>query len=184
MGRTIKKSAWLLMLLALQAAAFAQKVAKALDIAKLKEDFYVYTTYGSLDDGSRFPSNSMYIVTGAGVVMIDVPWDTTQMLPLLDTIERRHGQKVIACISTHFHADRTAGLDMLHARGIPTYAIERTRVLSRGREGRMPQHTLPEDTTFRAGRHRIRVFYPGPGILPITSWSGSRMTKCCMEAVL
>lgn len=153
----------LLACLQLQGLALAQKKTSPLTITKISGDYYVYVTYGTLDDGSAYPSNSMYVVTDKGVIMIDVPWDTLQTLPLLDSIEARHHKKVIACISTHFHADRTAGLDVLKAKGISTFATAETIALCIKRKEPVPECAIPSDTTFSFGNHTLRAFYPGPG---------------------
>ena len=79
-----------------------------LTITPLCDSVFIYTTYSHYQ-GTPFPSNSMYVVTEAGVVMIDTPWDSTQFQPLLDSIRNRHKQEVVLCIATHSHADRTAG---------------------------------------------------------------------------
>ena len=81
-----------------------------LKFGQLTDNLYVYTTQ-QLFSGTPFPSNSLYLVTAEGVVLIDTPWDKTQFQPLLDSIEKRHGKKVIMCLATHFHDDRTAGLE-------------------------------------------------------------------------
>ncbi len=52
----------------------------------------------------------MYLVTDSGAVLIDTPWDASQTKPLLDSIVKRHNKKVVVCITTHFHDDRTSGL--------------------------------------------------------------------------
>ncbi|MFK9866853.1 hypothetical protein ACJENL_27360, partial [Escherichia coli] len=83
---------------------------KKLEIRQLTKDFYVCITYGDPGNGTMFPSNSMYLVTDAGVVLIDTPWDTTQLQPLLDSIRVKHNEQVIMCLATHFHADKTAGI--------------------------------------------------------------------------
>ena len=79
----------------------------ALKISHLKGDFYIYTTYKDLG-GFMFPSNSVYVLTDDGVVLIDTPWDSTQFQPLLDSISKRHNKKVSLVIATHYHDDRTA----------------------------------------------------------------------------
>jgi metallo-beta-lactamase class B len=136
-----------------------------LKITHLTGDFYVYTTY-NLYGKNYVPSNSMYVVTNKGVIMIDVPWDTTQYQPLLDSIKARHHKEVVLCISTHFHEDRTGGLSFLQRKGIPTWSTQQTWELCR-------QHNIPpaafrikQDTTFNIGNHPFQVFYPGPGHAP------------------
>jgi glyoxylase-like metal-dependent hydrolase (beta-lactamase superfamily II) len=154
----------LLLACTIQFPVFAQeKQEEGLTISKLAGDYYVCTTYGTLDDGSRYPSNSLYVVTQKGVVMIDVPWDTTQTLPLLDSIEKRHHKKVIASISTHFHKDRTAGLDILKSRGVKTYASARTIKLCKERNEQLAEYSIISDTTFHLGDHILQTYYPGKG---------------------
>ncbi|MCA6490585.1 MAG: hypothetical protein IM551_11205, partial [Chitinophagaceae bacterium] len=81
-----------------------------LEIKELQKNFYVYTTFNTYQD-KKFPANGLYVVTSAGVIIIDTPWDTTQFSVLLDTIASRHGLRAVMCISTHFHEDRTGGLN-------------------------------------------------------------------------
>jgi acetyl esterase/lipase len=91
-----------------------------LKITHLTGNYYVYTTWNTYKN-QRVSSNSLYLVTTDGVVMIDTPWDSTQFKPLMDSIWERHHQKVVLCISTHSHADRTAGLEYLKQQGVKTY---------------------------------------------------------------
>ncbi|POY39371.1 subclass B1 metallo-beta-lactamase [Solitalea longa] len=139
-----------------------QKPAEGLKITHLTGDFYVYTTYKNFG-GTIIPSNSMYLLTKAGVVMFDTPWDTTQFQPLLDSIEKRHHQKVVLAISTHYHADRTAGLEFLKYRGVKTYTSKQTYDLCKTHNEKQPQYYFINDTTFTVGEHRFTTFYPGAG---------------------
>ncbi len=141
---------------------YGQDSAVSLKISHLTGDFYVYTTYKTLN-GSPFPSNSMYLVTDSGVVMIDTPWDTTQFQPLMDSIEKRHHKKVLYCIATHFHDDRTAGLDFLKTKGVKTYSSYETYLLCKERNEKQAQYYFLTDTTFTVANYTFRTYYPGPG---------------------
>lgn len=136
--------------------------AQGLDIKHLTDNFYIYTTYKPIN-GSPFPSNSMYLVTEAGVVLFDTPWDMQQTYPLLDSIEQKHQKKVIACIVTHFHDDRTAGLDLLKLKGIATYSSLQTWCLCKERDEHQAAHYFTADTTFQFGQYQVQTFYPGEG---------------------
>jgi metallo-beta-lactamase class B len=140
----------------------AQAAPQKLTISHLTADLYVYTTYRQLESGP-FPSNSLYVITKAGVVMIDTPWDTTQFQPLLDSISRRHHKEVVLCIATHFHDDRTAGLEFLKQKGIATYSSKMTYELCALRNEKQAQHYFTNDTTFVVGGQRIHTYYPGKG---------------------
>lgn len=150
-------------------AVFAQNT--KLKIQHLEDNLYVYTTY-NLFSGNPFPSNSMYMVTDDGVVLIDTPWDESQFQPLLDSIEKRHSKKVIMCISTHNHDDRTAGLTYYKSKGISTYSSKHTynRCITNGNP--IAENTFAKDTVFTVGGYRFEAYYPGEGHTPdnITIW--------------
>lgn len=129
-------------------------------ITPLIGNFYVFTTYNPAGD---FSANGMYAVTSEGVVMIDMPWDTTQTVPLLDSISRRHSAKVIMSISTHFHNDRTGGIDILRSRGVQTFCSAQTLKLAQERHEHLAEYTFTSDTTFIIGGVKFAVFFPGAG---------------------
>ncbi|MEP7320925.1 MAG: subclass B1 metallo-beta-lactamase [Saprospiraceae bacterium] len=142
------------------------QVPSKLKITSLRDGFYIYTTYGDPGDGSSYPSNGMYVITTKGVVLIDTPWDTTQFQPLLDSIYLRHHQKAVLCISTHFHSDRTAGLDYFRSQGIKTYSSKQTYELCNKRHEKQSQYYFTIDTLFELGNKQFETYYPGPGHAP------------------
>lgn len=138
---------------------------KALEITHLTGDFYIYTTYNEYK-GYQVPANGTYLVTDEGVAMFDTPWDTTQFQPLLDSILQRHNKRVVMCIATHFHDDRTGGLEYYRRRGIKTYTTVLTDELSRKNNHKRAEFLIAKDTTFTLGRYRFETYYPGPGHAP------------------
>ncbi|RYY59770.1 MAG: BlaB/IND/MUS family subclass B1 metallo-beta-lactamase [Chitinophagaceae bacterium] len=149
----------------------AQQQTPKLLITPLHGDFYIFTTY-NLYKGNPVPANGMYLVTKAGVVMMDSPWDTTQFQPLLDSINNRHHQKVVICIATHSHADKTAGLGYYTSQGIRTYTTIQTDSICRVKGEKRARYLLAKDTTFNVGGYTFTTFYPGQGHTPdnIVAW--------------
>lgn len=133
-----------------------------LKIKHLTGDIYLYTTT-QLFSGTPFPSNSMYVVTEEGVVLIDTPWDREQFQPLLDSIRKRHNKEVVLCIATHFHDDRTAGLEYYSSKGIKTYTSKLTDGLSTKNNDKRAEFHFAKDTIFTVGGKRFETFYPGEG---------------------
>ena len=111
-------------------AIFGQAEKAKLKISPLTGDFYIYTTYNTYEE-SQVPANGMYLVTNDGVVMFDTPWDTTQFQPLLDSIQLKHNKRVVLCFATHWHSDKTAGLEYYRQQGIKTYTTALTDELSK-----------------------------------------------------
>jgi glyoxylase-like metal-dependent hydrolase (beta-lactamase superfamily II) len=140
----------------------AQSQHPPLTITPLTGNLYVYTTWG-LAGGQPYPANGLYLVTKAGVVVMDSPWDTTQFQPLLDTIWRRHHQPVVLCIATHFHEDRTAALDYFQTKGVKTYTSRQTDSFSRVNGKPRAQFLFDKDTVFTVGGYSIQTYYPGEG---------------------
>lgn len=134
----------------------------ALKITHLTGDFYVYTTYKLLDK-TPFPANGMYVVTNDGVVLIDSPWDRTQLEPLMDSIRLKHKKEVVMAIATHHHADRTGCLDLLNEKGIYTYTTKLTDSFSKNKGEKRASHLFEKDTTFTFGQYSFKAFYPGKG---------------------
>lgn len=141
---------------------FAQATGADLTITRLTGDFYIYTTY-NVYKGERIPANGMYLVTNEGVVLFDTPWDTAQFQPLLDSIALRHHQKVVICIPTHFHDDRTAGLTYYRQQGIKTYATVLTDELCKKHNKQRAEFLIAKDTSFKIGGYRFETYYPGQG---------------------
>lgn len=144
---------------------FAQSSESSLKISYLTDDFYVFTTY-SYYKGNRVPANGMYFITNSGAVIIDSPWDTTQFQPLLDSIKVKHNKNVVLCIATHFHEDRTGGLEYFRQQGINTYTTKQTDELSKKRGMKRAEFLIEKDTTFTVGQYSFQTFYPGHGHAP------------------
>ncbi len=141
---------------------FGQGTGSNLQITRLSGDFYIYTTY-NLYQGQRIPANGMYLATSKGVVIFDSPWDTTQFQPLLDSIRVKHQQPVVLCIPTHFHEDRTAGLDYYRQQGIKTYTTVLTDELSKKNHKKRAEFLIAKDTVFSIGQYSFETYYPGQG---------------------
>lgn len=141
---------------------FAQAQNPKLKISHLKGDFYIYTTYNTYE-GYQVPANGMYLVTGKGVVMFDTPWDTTQFQPLLDSIKLKHNKNVIAALATHWHSDKTAGLEYYRQQGIKTYTTVLTDEISKKNNKKRAEFLMTKDTVFTFGQYSFETYFPGEG---------------------
>ncbi len=141
---------------------FGQQEKSKLTITHLTGDFYIYTTYNTYK-GDQVSANGMYLETNQGVVIFDTPWDTTQFQPLLDSIKTRCKKNVVLCIATHFHDDRTAGLEYYRQQGIRTYTTIFTDELSKKNNKKRAEFLMANDTTFNVGQYSFETYYPGQG---------------------
>ncbi|MBS1682427.1 MAG: BlaB/IND/MUS family subclass B1 metallo-beta-lactamase [Bacteroidetes bacterium] len=145
--------------------ATGQNFENKLKITPLTKNFYVYETYHLYKD-NLISANGMYVVSSAGVILIDSPWDTTQFQPLLDSIKIKHNKNVVMCIATHFHDDRTAGLEYYKQKGIKTYTTKRTDGLSKKMGMKRAEFLIDNDTSFRVGQYSFQTYFPGHGHAP------------------
>ncbi len=144
---------------------FGQPNHPDLKITPLTDNFYIYITY-NLYKGEKIPANGMYLVTRDGVVLFDTPWDSTQFQHLLDSIKLRHNSEVKICISTHFHEDRTGGLEYYRTKGIKTFTTALTDSLSEKYNKKRAEFLIFKDTTFKTGSYSFQTYYPGEGHAP------------------
>lgn len=135
------------------------------EITPLTDSVYLFTSYGAFN-GVYYPANGLYVLTPKGAFIIDGPWDPKDRLPLLDSIWNRHQQKVIGCLATHFHEDRSGALKEYGALGIPTYSTKMTDSLCALHQEPRAMHLIPPDTTFQWGSFVLQTYYPGPGHAP------------------
>lgn len=141
---------------------FAQSTDAKLKISHLTGNFYIYTTY-NIYEGSKIPANGMYLLTSDGVILFDTPWDSTQFQPLLDSIKLKHKQKVLMCIATHWHSDRTEGLGYYKQQGIKTYTTALTDEWSKKNNKKRAEFLIHGDTVFTIGQYAFETYYPGEG---------------------
>jgi metallo-beta-lactamase class B len=141
---------------------FGQVQNVKLKISPLTGDFYIYTTYNKYEE-NLVPANGMYLVTNKGVVMFDTPWDTTQFQPLLDSIKLKHNKEVVMCFATHWHTDKTAGLQYYKQQGIKTYTTLFTDELSKKNNKKRAEFLMAKDTVFKVGQYSFETYYPGQG---------------------
>lgn len=133
-----------------------------LKIKLLTGNFYIYTTY-NVYEGNYIPAHGMYLLTDNGAVLFDTPWDTTQFQPLLDSIKLKHNKSINTCIATHWHADRTEGLEYYKKQGIKTYTTTLTDKFSRENNKKRAEFLMTKDTVFNVGQYSFEVYYPGEG---------------------
>jgi metallo-beta-lactamase class B len=141
---------------------FGQAEKAKLKITHLIGDFYIYTTYNTYQE-SQVPANGMYLVTDDGVVMFDTPWDTTQFQPLLDSIKLKHNKIVVMSMATHWHSDKTAGLEYYRQQGIKTYTTVLTDEFSKKNNHKRAEFLMKKDTVFNVGQYAFETYYPGEG---------------------
>jgi metallo-beta-lactamase class B len=161
----MKKFLFLIFFVLMSAALFAQQEPlPKMTITTLTGNYYVVTSYGYPGkDEPPFPANSLFVVTDAGIVLIDTPWGEDQTQQLIDTLDKTYHKKIVLCIATHFHDDKVIGFDVLKKAGTKTYSSTLTYKLAKKEHNKLPEFTFSQDTTFNVGGVAIKTYYPGEG---------------------
>ena len=149
-----------ILLLASTTFVFAQS--KPLKVEKLQDNIYVYITY-QMYNGVEYSSNALYIVTDEGAILIDTPWDKEQNDPLVEHIRKQHNKEVKWVITTHFHEDRSGGLDYFRKAGAETYTYALTNEILKNRNEPQAEFTFGKEKHFTFGKEEIVVYFLGEG---------------------
>ncbi|MVX35477.1 WUS family subclass B1 metallo-beta-lactamase [Myroides sp. LoEW2-1] len=140
----------------------AHAQSEKLKIEKLNDKMYVYTTYQEFN-GVQYSSNALYVVTDDGVLLIDTPWDKEQYEPLVNHIKQAHNKEIKWVITTHFHEDRSGGLDYFNKAGAQTYTFVQTNEILKERNEPQAQHTFDKERHFTFGNDKLTVYFLGEG---------------------
>ena len=142
--------------------AFAQTENLKIRISPLTENFYIHTSYNVLGNDT-FPSNGLFVVTENSILLFDTPWNEAQTNELIDSCNNIFHKKINFCIVTHFHDDRTAGLNILKKNYIPTYSSQATKLLCIQNNEKFAESVFLRDTTFLIDNIRFQTYFPGEG---------------------
>lgn len=134
-------------------------------VTPLGNGFYVYESYGVFK-GSVVGGNGLLLSTPKGVAMVDTPWDDDQTNQLIDWVAKNLDQKILFCISTHYHDDRIGGIGALKANGIKTFASEATSIRALAQGYPKVSQTFKYDTILHMGSIPLEIYYPGAGHAP------------------
>jgi glyoxylase-like metal-dependent hydrolase (beta-lactamase superfamily II) len=152
---------FLLILLTVATCAFAREDSTTLQIKQIEDGVFLHTSYMKTESYGLVGSNGLVVVDGHEVIIIDTPWSESDTRELLSWVNEK-GFSVKASISTHFHEDRTAGIEVLNSESVSTYTSELTNELLI-REGKPTASNVLSDSEFTLSEGLVEVFYPGAG---------------------
>ncbi|WP_313308334.1 PST family subclass B1 metallo-beta-lactamase [Stutzerimonas nitrititolerans] len=132
-----------------------------LRIEKIAEGVYLHTSFQQVEGYGLVDANGLVVLDGQGAYIIDTPWSERDTAALVAWLQERNYQ-VKASVSTHFHDDRTAGIEYLNAISVPTYASARTNALLKQNDKALATETF-DDAPLWLLEGKVEVFYPGAG---------------------
>lgn len=132
-----------------------------LKIRAIGEDVFLHTSYKMIDGYGLVDSNGLVIIDGNQALIIDTPWSEEDTKKLLLWISDK-GLQLKGSIFTHFHEDRTAGIQVLNLMSIPTYASRLTNDFL-VKEGKPVATNVFDSSKITMLGGLVEIFYPGPG---------------------
>ena len=133
----------------------------ALKIQQLSDGVYLHTSFQVYEGFGLVDSNGLVVLVGKDAYLVDTPWSAEDTEKLLDWITA-HGFTAKGSVSTHFHADRTAGIEFLNSKSIPTYASTLTNQLLKASVKPQAVNEFDSDDYWLV-EDQIQIFYPGGG---------------------
>lgn len=142
-------------------SVFAEDKLPDLKIQKLTDSVYLHTSFQIYDGFGLVDSNGLVVLVHNDAYIVDTPWSAEDTAKLMHWIKER-GFNIKASISTHFHDDRTAGIELLNSKSVPTYASKLTNSLLK-KAGKAEATNSFNNDDFWLVKDQIEVFYPGAG---------------------
>lgn len=134
-----------------------------LTMIKHSEGIWIHQSYFSSPVWGRFPSNGLVLVHDREALLIDTPMSDSVTAKLLDWITHKLGARITGFVATHWHEDCMGGLDIVHDRGIPSYALQLTRDIALEKGLPLPRSGFADTLMLRSGPREIHFTHPGRG---------------------
>lgn len=133
-------------------------------VTPLQPGLWMHTSYNTFD-GVLYPSNGLIVKEGGHLVLLDSAWGAGATEELLTWINEEIDLPVARALSTHFHDDRTGGVEVLKAAGIEVWSHSMTRRLSAEEGNPVPPNALAglRQPGSIANFGSLEVLYPGAG---------------------
>ncbi len=160
--RSVRRWTIFLFLFLLCLLVMAASSAFAGEVHRVRPDLYAYI---SSNDSS---ANSTFLVSDAGVLVVDTGLNETEGRKLLVEIRKVSAAPVRWIVNTHYHPDHRGGNSVFGAEAIIIDTPFTRDHLSDGRDQAKSVSnsglniTLQTSVTLFVGEHRVEIYYPGP----------------------
>lgn len=132
----------------------------SLQIKEVQPGIFLHQSYKQVQNFGLVSSNGLIVVEGNKAFLIDTPWSQKDTQKLLHWLTERN-YLLVGSLSTHSHDDRSAGIQWLNKRGVPTIASQLTNeMLRQEKKAEATQSFINEASIFSDS---VKAFYPGKG---------------------
>lgn len=105
----------------------------------------------------------MIVINEGEALVFDTPANDEASLELINWLEVDKKSKVKGVVATHFHWDCLGGLNEFHAKGISSYASDKTIELAKASGYPVPENGFKKKLTLKAGDLKVTNQFFGEG---------------------
>lgn len=138
------------------------RISQTVWVGQLAPHLWLHTTTGVMT-GFVFPANGLILERAGGSLLIDTGYTPDQSGQLLQWSKRNLIAPITLAVATHFHNDRTGGIEGLKNYGVHTVATPLTCQLAQQHQMPVPEPIMK----FAAGPYQLvegcELFFPGAG---------------------
>jgi metallo-beta-lactamase class B len=140
-----------------------KRIGRTVWVTEIAPQVWLHTTTARISGDYIFPANGLIIERPTGSLIIDTGYLPERAEILLQWSKTTLSAPITSALATHFHNDRTGGIDGLKKHGVRTLAYPLTCQLA-------VEHQLPVPEPikdFRTNRFKLddscELFFPGAG---------------------
>lgn len=136
---------------------------ETLQIEQISPNTFVHISYLNTDDFGKVACNGMIVINEGEALVFDTPANDDASLELINWIENDQKAKVNGVVATHFHWDCLGGLNEFHAKGISSYASDKTIELAKTAGYPTPENGFKKKLILKAGSIKVTNQFFGEG---------------------
>lgn len=139
------------------------RIGESVWVARIAPQLWLHSTTATIEGGYVFPANGLIVERPKGSLLIDTGYSPDQSELLLQWSNINLASPISAAIATHFHRDRTGGIDGLKAHRVRTLSSPLTCELAKAHGLPVPEpikNFVEKPFRFAAD---CELFFPGAG---------------------
>lgn len=136
---------------------------ETLQIEQISPNTFVHISYLNTNDFGKVACNGMIVMNEGEALVFDTPANDEASLELINWLENNQKVKVTGVVATHFHWDCLGGLNEFHAKGIPSFASDKTIALARAAGYPIPENGFKKKMSLEAGNIKVTNQFFGEG---------------------
>jgi len=132
-------------------------------VAMIAPHVWLHTTTAIIPGGAVFPANGLILERTRGSLLIDTGYTPEQAELLWEWSKANLSSPIVVAVATHFHNDRTGGIEGLKKHHVHTFAYPLTCDLAAVHGMPVPEPIAEMGEGFVRFNEDCELFYPGAG---------------------